>query len=351
MSEPAGTRFFASDNAAGVHPEVMAALAEANFGHAKAYGADPWTTRATDLVRLALGWPDAHVSFVFNGTGANVCGLQLLMRPHEAVICAASAHINVDECGAPERLTGGKLFGVATPDGKLTPETVAGAIKGVGVEHHSQPRVVAISQATEYGTVYGLDELARLQTVASANGLALHVDGARLANAAVTLGVGLGEATGGADIVSLGGTKNGMMYGEAVVARNPGLAATAPWVRKQTTQLASKMRFVAAQFIALLEDDLWRRNAAHANAMAAELAAGMARLPGVAITQSVEANEVFARIPAEAISPLQAAVDFYVWDERLPEVRWVTSWDTTREDVARLLDAAAQVLVSEGRNR
>jgi threonine aldolase len=329
-------RGFASDNASGIHPDVLAAIADANRGHVHAYGDDPWTRAAIAAIRREFG-EDAEVFFVFNGTGANVTALQALMRTFEYVICPTSAHINQDECGAPERFSGGKLVAVETPDGKLTPSMIEGAIDGVGFEHHSQPRVVSITQASEYGTVYRPDELAAIVKVARANGLRLHVDGARLANAAASLGCSLGEACAGADVVSFGGTKNGAMLAEAVVFRGPALAADFMYMRKQSAQLASKMRFIAVQFTALLTDELWRKNALHANGMAAALAEGVRTIPGVRITQAVDANEVFAALPREVIAHLQEEFDFYSWDERAGEVRWVASWDTTEDDVARFL--------------
>jgi threonine aldolase len=329
-------RGFASDNAAGVHPEVIAAIGSANVGHVHAYGDDPWTQRATELIRGQFG-EHAEPFVVFNGTGANVTALQALLRTFEAAICPATAHINCDEAGAPERFTGAKLLAVATPDGKLTPDLIAGAVRNVGFEHASQPRVVSITQSSEYGTVYSREELAAVAAAARSFGLRVHVDGARLANAAAALGCSLGEACVGADVVSFGATKNGAMLAEAVVFLDPGLAESFRWIRKQSAQLASKMRFVSAQFVAVLESDLWLRNASHANAMAALLAELTGAIPGVRITQPVQANEVFAELPSAAVADLQAAFDFYVW-EPPGEVRWVTSWDTTREDVERFAE-------------
>lgn len=338
------SRGFASDNAAGVHPAVLAMMAEANLGHAHAYGDDEWTRRAEALVRQHFG-EQARMFCVFNGTGANVTALQALMRPFEAVICPDSAHINCDECGAPERFTGGKLLAVPTPDGKLTPALVRGAVRNVGFEHASQPRVVSITQSTELGTVYTRDELAAVVEAARAYGLKVHVDGARLANAAAALGCSLGEACEGADAVSFGATKNGAMLAEAVVFLDPALARDFRYIRKQSAQLASKMRFVSAQFVAMLEEgDLWRENAAHANAMAALLAERVQGIPGVRILQPVQANEIFAELPAEAVPGLQREFDFYVWTEGTGEVRWVTSWDTTEDDVERFASAIAQRL-------
>lgn len=338
-----GRRGFASDNASGAHPSVIAAIAEANSGHVHAYGDDPWTGRARELVKHHFG-AQAEAYFVFNGTGANVTALQALMRSFEAVICPESAHINSDECGAPERFTGGKLLAVPTPDGKLTPALIEGAIRGVGFEHASQPRVVSITQSTEYGTVYSQEELSAVVATARRHGLKVHVDGARLANAAASLGCSLGEACGGADVVSFGATKNGAVLAESVIFLDPELAADFKYVRKQSAQLASKMRFVSAQFIALLEGDLWHQNAAHANSMARLLAERAGAVPGVRITQPVQANEVFAVLPHEAIAPLAAEFDFYTWDERADEVRWVASWDTAEEDVHRLVEAVARTL-------
>lgn len=334
-------RGFASDNASGAHPTVLEAMVGANEGHVHAYGADGWTERARTLIKKEFG-PTAEVFFVFNGTGANCTALQAVMRRHNAVICPASAHINVDECGAPERFTGGKLLAVPASDGKLTPELIVGAITGVGFEHASQPSVVSITQSTEYGTVYSGAELAAVVATARDHGLRVHVDGARLANAAASRGCTLGEAAAGADIVSFGATKNGAVLAESVVFLDPELADEFKYVRKQSAQLASKMRYISAQYVALLEDGLWRRNAENANAMAQLLAERTAAIDGVRITQPVEANEVFAVLPRDVIAPLAEEYDFYVWDERSSEVRWVTSWDTTTEDVERLAEGVAR---------
>jgi threonine aldolase len=326
-------RGFASDNHAGVHPEVMAAIAAANDGHAASYGADPWTARAQQRFREHLG-PSAHAFPVFNGTGANVLCLEALTRPWEGVVCARSAHLNVDECGAPER-AGRKLLVVDAPDGRLTPELVAPLLVRVGDEHVVQPRVVSITQSTELGTVYAPDAVAALAEWAHAHGLLLHVDGARLCNAAAALGVPLRALTtdAGVDALSFGGTKNGTMGAEAVVLLRDELADGFRYRRKQAMQLASKMRFISAQLDALLEGDLWQRSAAHANAMAERLAGAVGDLPGVRITQPVEANAVFAILPPEATERLQRDWPFYVWDEGTGEVRWMTAWDTPPEDV------------------
>ena len=341
----ASARGFASDNASGVHPAVMDAIVAANTGHVHAYGHDKWTERAEELFRRHFG-DHVEAFCVFNGTGANVTALQALMKRHESVICPTTAHINVDECGAPERFTGGKLVDLATPDGKLTPALVDGSIEGVGFEHHSQARVVSVTQSTEYGTVYSPEELAAIVTTARVHDLKVHVDGARLANAAASLGCSLAEACAGADVVSFGGTKNGAMLAEAVVFLDSALATDFRYIRKQSAQLASKMRFASAQFIALLEGDLWRENALHANRMAALLAERVSGIDGVRVTQPVQANEVFAILPKDAIEPLQVAFDFYTWDERTGEVRWVTSWDTQPEDVMRLAAGVAQAVAA-----
>jgi threonine aldolase len=346
---------FASDNNASAHPEVLAAIADANSGHATAYGHDPWTDRALELLRGHFG-ERARSYLVFNGTAANVLCFRAMCRPWESVVCAAGAHVNVDEGGAPERVAGVKLQAVATPDGKLTPELVATRLGRRGDEHAVQPRVVSVSQSSEVGTRYSLADLAELASFAHDNGLLLHVDGARLANAAAALDVEL-RATAtdaGVDALSFGGTKNGLVFGEAVVLLAPGLDDGFAHLRKQTLQLASKGRFLAAQFVALLEGDLWRRSAAHANAMAARLAAAVADAPGVHITQPVQANGVFAVIPPAATERLQRDWYFYVWDERTGEVRWMCSWDTTTDEVdafaaaIRRESAAAALELSAG---
>jgi len=336
---------FASDNWSGVHPAVLEAIAAANVDHTPSYGADPGTEHALALFRDHFG-DDAEVALVFNGTGANVVGLQLLARPYEAVICAEGAHIDVDECGAPERLLGSKLLTVPTTDGKLTPELVASAAGGVGDEHHVQPRVVSITQATEVGTSYRVEEVAALGAWAHDHGMLLHLDGARLANAAAWLGVGLGAfgSAAGVDVLSFGGTKNGAMGAEAVVAFGGAADSPLRFIRKQSMQLASKMRFVSAQFAALLTDDLWRTNAAHANRMARRLADGVAAVPGVTLAHPVEANGVFAVLPAEATEALQRRHSFYTWDQATGVVRWMASFDTTEEDVDGLVASVAEVM-------
>jgi threonine aldolase len=341
-------RGFASDNSAGVHPSVLTAIAAVNEGHVLAYGHDPYTQEIERRVGAQFG-ERARAFFVFNGSAANVLSLRAACRPWQGAICADSAHVNVDECGAPESVGGVKLLTVPTPDGKLTPELAERRIDRIGEEHVVQPRVLTVSQSTELGTLYQPDELRALAEFAHGHGLVLHVDGSRLTNAAAALGVSLGEASTvlGADIVSFGGTKNGLLGGEAVVFAEPELAEDFLYLRKLTLQLASKMRFVAAQFDAYLTDDLWHRNAAHANAMAARLQAAVAGIEGVRITRAVQANVVFATLPAEAIGPLQDEFSFYTWDERADEVRWMCSWDTSTSDVDAFADAIAQQLAGE----
>ncbi|MFP5222079.1 MAG: threonine aldolase family protein [Acidobacteriota bacterium] len=339
---------FASDNNSGVHPAVLAAIAQANQGHAVGYGADPWTEAAQDAFRAEFG-PDAQAFFVFLGTAANVLSLNALTRSHNAVVCARTAHINVDECGAPERMLGCKLLTCPGTDGKLTPEDIRPFLNDLGNEHHNQPRVVSITQSTELGTIYRPEEVKALADFAHANGLYLHMDGARIGNAAAALDLSLAAITRdcGVDVLSFGGTKNGMMFGEAVVFFRPELAGEFRYQRKQAMQLASKMRFISAQFSALLADGLWRANARNANAMARLLASEAATVPGVALTRPVETNAVFARIPAKAVSALQERYFFYVWNASradAPEVRWMCSFDTTEQDVLDFVQALRGVM-------
>ena len=319
----------------------------ANSEHSPAYGNDQTTAAAVELFRRHLG-EQAAVFMVFNGTGANVIGLQSLLRTWQSVICASTAHINVDEGGAPEKLLGSKVIDIPAEDGKLTPDLLSRVQWRAGDVHQSQPRVVLITQSTEYGTAYTPAEVRALADEAHGRGLLLYMDGARIANAAAAQGVTLREMTtdAGVDLLSFGGTKNGAIAAEAVVVLNPNLGITDSlgFIRKQYMQLSSKMRFASAQFIALLEGDLWHRNASHANAMAQRLAAAAAALPGVRITQPVQANAVFAILPQAAIAPLQAHTPFYVWDEAAREVRWVCSWDTTQADIDAFIDHAREVL-------
>jgi threonine aldolase len=334
-------RGFASDNHSSAHPEIMAAIAAANDGHAWAYGYDDWTARAQERFREHFG-PQARAFPVFNGTAANVLALGALTRPWEAIVCARSAHLHVDECGAPER-AGRKLLVVDTPDGRLTPELVAPERVRIGDEHAVQPRVVSIAQSTELGTVYRPEAIAALADWAHAHDMLLHVDGARLCNAAATLGVPLRALTtdAGVDAVSFGGTKNGLLLGEAVVLLREDAGDGFLYRRKQAMQLASKMRFISAQLDALLTADLWVRLAQQANAMAQRLAAAVAGLDGVTLTQPVEANAVFAILDPARTERLQAEWPFLVWDENTGEVRWMTAWDTPPEEVDAFAEAIA----------
>ena len=327
-------RGFASDNYSGVHPQVLEALAVANGGHLTSYGDDPYTARLQEVMRGHFG-AAAQTYPVFNGTGANVVSLMLLARPWDAVICAETAHINCDECGAPEKVGHLKLDTVPTPDGKLTPELLATKAYGYGFEHHAQPRILSIAQSTELGTLYSVAELGALVAAAKSHGMVVHVDGSRLANAAAALGVPLRALTTdlGVDVISLGGTKNGLLGAEAVVVLNPDAVAGPLFVRKLAMQLASKMRFVSAQLIALFEGDLWLSSAAHANAMAARLAAGVRELPGVALTREPAVNGVFAVLPRAAAERARERYFFYDWDAAAGEVRWMCGFDTSPEDI------------------
>jgi len=328
------SRSFASDNNAGVHPEVLEAIRHANQGHAVGYGDDPYTESAVGRFREQFG-ADVAVFFVFNGTAANVLSLQALTRPFHAVLCSEMSHIYTDECGAPEKLTGCKLVPLAAPEGKLTVEAVSHAYHGIGDQHHVQPRVISITQSTEMGTVYNPTEVEALASFAHERNIFLHMDGARISNAVAAQRLTLRQATRdvGVDVLSFGGTKNGLMGAEAVVFFRPELAKDFLFVRKQGTQLASKMRFLSAQMEALLTNDLWRRNAEHANRMAQLLEQEVRKIPGVTIVYSVEANGVFVQIPRTAIKKIQERYFFYVWSEEDAVVRWMCSFDTTEDDV------------------
>jgi threonine aldolase len=327
-----GRKSFGSDNHAGTHPAVLQAIIDANAGDAVAYGADEWTARATSALRSAFGG-SGEAFLVLNGSGANVLGLSILLRRHEAVICAETAHINTDECGSAERLLGTKMLTVAAPDGKLTPEGIAEQLAGRGDDHRAQAGVVALTQSTEFGTCYTLEELGKIADFSRSNGLRVYIDGARLANAAATLDCSLAAIAEYADVLSFGATKNGAMGAEALIVTQPDLAADVPYLRKQQTQLASKMRFVAAQLEALLRDELWRSNADHANAMARRLAEGVAGVPDVQVVQAVQANAVFAQLPARQIEALRRDWFFHSWDEGASIVRWMTAFDTPASEV------------------
>lgn len=339
---------FASDNWAGAHPEVLAAIARASQGHAHSYGDDPLTIGAAGKLRALLG--GGEVFFTVNGTAANVLGLSTLLAPWQGVICTEHAHVVVDECGALERFNGSRLMTVPSPDGKLTPAAVESRLTGMGDVHRVQPAAISLTQATEYGTVYTPAEVQALARVAHGHGLLVHMDGARIANAAATLGVPVADFTlkAGVDLLSFGGTKNGAIGAEAVVFADRARAEQFGFVRKQGMQLMSKMRFLAAQFDALLTDDLWLRSAAHANRMALRLRDAVQGIPGVEITQAVQANAVFARVPVAAVLPIRSEYWFYVWDERTSLVRWMTSFDTTEADVDGFATAIRKAVAATG---
>ncbi|WP_243745028.1 threonine aldolase family protein [Streptomyces hainanensis] len=338
-------RGFASDNYSGAHPEILAALALANGGHQPSYGADAYTEHLQDVFRAHLG-PRAEVYPVFNGTGANVVALQALTDRWGAVITGDTAHIHTDECGAPERVGGLKLLTVPTPDGKLTPELIARQAFGFEDEHRATPQVVSLTQTTELGTRYTPDEIRAICEFAHERGMTVHLDGARIANAAAALDLPLRAFTTdvGVDVLSFGGTKNGMLFGEAVVLLTPGVARRMRHVRKLSMQLSAKMRFVSVQFEALLAGDLWLRGARHANAMARRLADGVRAVDGVRILHPVESNGVFARLPHDVSERLQKRYRFYFWDEAAGDVRWMCSFDTTEEDVDGFVAALREEL-------
>jgi threonine aldolase len=340
------TRSFASDNNAGVHPAVIKAISAVNQGHVVGYGDDPYTESAVKLFKRHFG-KDIEVFFVFNGTAANCLSLKALTNSYHAVICAEAAHIYVDECGAPEKFTGCKLIPLPAKDGKLTVEAVRSAYHGIGVEHHVQPRVISITQATEVGTLYKPEEIRQLAGFAHDHDMFLHMDGARIANAAAALRLNLRQATRdlGVDVLSFGATKNGAMGAEALVFFNRD-ATDFKFYRKQGMQLASKMRFISAQFEALLKGDLWRRNAQNSNRMAQLLRHELSKIPQIKIVYPVEANGVFAQIPRHAIAKLQKHYFFYVWDESQSVVRWMCSWDTTEDDAKQFVRVLAKVIDS-----
>ncbi|QJT10869.1 threonine aldolase family protein [Oceanidesulfovibrio marinus] len=340
-------RSFASDNNAGVHPRVMEALLAANKDHAVGYGDDEHSRRARETLKRHFG-DDSQSYFVFLGTAANVLGLSALVRSYQSVICAQTAHINVDEGGAPERFLGSKLIGVPHTNGKITPEAIAPALESRGFEHHSQPAAVSITQPTELGALYSLEELAAIGEFCKREGLRLHMDGARISNAAAALGVSLAELTRdvGVDVLSLGGCKNGLMYGEAVVFMRPGLDTDFRYMRKQAMQLGSKMRYLSAQIQAMYGTDLWIENGRHANAMAQLLGQKAGAVDGVEITRPIETNAVFATMPLKVIERLREEFYFYVWEPTRPEVRWMTSFDTTEDDVETFVAALQRAVAA-----
>ncbi len=349
MSEPVIKRGFASDNNSGVHPAVMKELLRVNRGHVTGYGDDIFTERAKELLKGELG-NEAEIFFVFTGTGANVLGLTGVMRSWNSVLTAHTAHLETDECGAPEKFAGCKLLTVDSPAGKIDPSMLGRHMHGFDFEHHSQPKVISISQATEMGTVYTPDEVRELADFAHRHEMLLHMDGARIANAAASLGLPLRSFTtdAGVDVLSFGGTKNGMMYGEAVCFLRPGLSDGFRYIRKQGMQLASKMRFIAAQYIAMYSNGLWKECAAHSNRMARELQKRLREIDGIRITQKVEANGVFVIMPDKVAIRLSREYFFYPWNQEISEYRLMTSWDTTLEDVQIFAERLKALMEEEG---
>jgi len=327
-------RGFASDNNAGVHPEILKEIEAVNKGHVVGYGNDIYTEQAKKLFKEQLG-NDTEVFFVFTGTAANVLGISAVTRSWNSLIAAETAHLEQDECGAPEKFTGCKVLTVSTPDGKLTPELITKHLHGFDFEHHAQPKIISITQSTEMGTVYSVPEIGKLADIAHSLGMYLHMDGARIANAAVSLGLPFKAFTtdAGVDVLSFGGTKNGMMTGEAVCFLKPGLSAGFKYVRKQGMQLASKMRFISAQYITYFHNDLWKKCATHANSMASLLAGKLNEIAQVKITQPVQANGVFVMMSKELAERMMNYYFFYPWNEKTSEYRLMTSWDTTEKDI------------------
>ncbi|MCU0383065.1 MAG: low specificity L-threonine aldolase [Cyclobacteriaceae bacterium] len=336
---------FASDNYSGIHPEILQAITQANNQHIGSYGNDVYTEKAISLFKKEFG-KQAEVFFVYNGTGANVSGLSALTKSYHAILAPELAHINVDESTAPEKFLGCKIIGIASPDGKLTPPAIEEKIIRINDQHHPQAKVISISQSTEYGTVYNVEEIKAIKAMATKYGLYLHMDGARISNAAVALGKSFKEFTTdvGVDVISFGGTKNGMLAGEAVVFLKPELAHDFKFIRKQSMQLHSKMRFISAQFVAQLENDLWKKSATHANTMAKKLEMEFLSIPEIKITQKVDANGVFAILPAHIIEKVQQEIFFYVWNDKSNECRFMCSFDTTEEDVKTLSKAIKKAL-------
>ena len=336
---------FASDNNAGVHPKIMQALQKCNQGHVVGYGDDPFTQRAIQLFKTYFT-PQTGVYFVYGGTGANVTGLQVMLKPYQAVLCADTAHIYVDECGAPEKFTGCKLMPIQTTDGKLRVEQLEPFLSMLHFEHHVQPAVISITQPTEMGTVYTIEEIKAIADFAHSNEMYLHMDGARIANAAAFLDTSFRSFTveAGVDVLSFGGTKNGLMFGEVVLIFNQQFRNDFKYIRKQGMQLHSKMRYMAAQFEAYLTDELWLKNARRANAMARLLAEKLHAIPQIKITQKVQTNAVFTVVPPEIIEPLRKEDFFYTWNAARHEVRWMTAFDTTEQDVDKFVMTLKRIL-------
>jgi threonine aldolase len=337
---------FASDNYSGVHPEIMEALVAANKGHAGSYGNDEYTERATKKFKEFFG-EKIEVFFVYNGTGANVLGLSAMTQSFNSIICSEGAHINVDESTAPEKFLGCKLVTIPSVDGKIYAHQVEEKIQRLDDQHHPQVKAMSISQTTEYGTVYSIEEIKHLSAVAKKYNLYLHMDGSRISNAAASLNKSFREFTleSGVDVLSFGGTKNGLMFGEAIVFFKPELASHFKFVRKQGMQLNSKMRFISAQFEALLSNDLWKRNATHTNKLAKLLENELKQITKITVTQKVEGNGVFAIVPPEIIPELQKQSPFYVWNEKLNEVRLMCSWDTTEGEVRDFVKLVKKLLL------
>lgn len=340
-------RSFASDNNSGVHPMVMQALINANDGHAVGYGDDDWTSKAVLKLKEIFG-NEASPFFVFNGTGANSVALQAVTRPFNSILCAETAHINVDECGAPCRMTGCSIITIPTEDGKLTPELIKPHLHNFGVCHHSQPKAVYISQVSELGTIYTIEEVKAISELLHSYNMYLHMDGARLANACAYLNCSMKEITvdAGVDILSFGGTKNGMMMGESVISFRPEVTENLAYIRKQSAQLASKLRYMSAQFLPYLENNLWLENARHANNCALKLADAMNKFDEIKFTQKIESNQLFFILPADVLAKLQEKYFFYVWNEARNEARLVTSWDTTDEDIDSFIATLGEIMRS-----
>ena len=342
------TRFFASDNCSGIHPEILNAINEANAGHVKGYGYDPYTFEAVKSFKKIFG-EDIDVFFVYSGTGANVLALESCIRSYEAVICSDVAHIHTDEAGAPERFLQAKLITVPSINGKISPKQFESLLHGRGVEHHVQPKVISITQSTEYGTLYSVEELREICQFAKKENLYVHIDGARISNAVAALGISAKELIkdNGVDVMSFGGTKNGMMMGEALVFFNKKLAQNFLYRRKQGMQLASKMRFISAQFQAFFHDDLWLKLAQNSNKMAAFLGSKLSEFKGIQITKPIQVNGVFAIFPPGIAEQLQEKFPFYVWNEDTNEVRLMASWDTTETDILTFIDYLKEILPLE----
>jgi threonine aldolase len=340
-------RTFASDNYAGVHPDIMQALVNANAGHQSSYGADEFTERAVKRFKSFFG-NDIEVFLVYNGTGANVLGLQALTQSYHAIICSDLAHINVDESTAPEKFLGCKLMSIPTKDGKIYANEIDARIQRIDDQHHPQAKVVSVSQTSEYATVYSIEELKEISRVARKHKLYFHMDGSRISNAAVSLNKEFAAFTRdvGVDVLSFGGTKNGMMFGEAIVFFNKDLAQNFKYIRKQGMQLHSKMRFISAQFEKLLSDDLWKKNAQHANEMGKYFGKKLAGISGVTLTQSVDANGIFALFPPKIIPALQDHTFFYVWNEKTSEVRLMCAFDTQQKDIDDFIEKLKELVAS-----